>query len=417
MQSQTNSYPKIREILYPLVLVNLLFFIWGFIWNLTNVLVALFKETFELNNFQTSLLTSVSFLAFFALSYPAKFIVERLKTKNSIVLGAVIAGVGLLIFIPAARLLSFNLFLIGTFVIFSGVTFLQIVCNPYVRALGPPKTAASRINLSQGLGAVGAFLTAYVAGGFILKLYAADPFRGIVWFYLILCIMFITLAILVKVANMPLNPTDSNHEEQVTMNTESVKKSAWGFRHFRIGFMVLLLYMGAEAILYQLMTPYFMEQAPITKAVAVDISGILFLGLMVGRLLGAGILIKVNPGRLVGWFAGSAALLIIISMLAGGYVAIYSIVITGFFISIMFATMYSLAIDGLGRFTNEASSFLIMAISGGFFIPLIFGLVADFFSLKTSLIVVMIPLLLASFYGFFGARQKKEEQGGKRVKE
>lgn len=408
MEPQTNSYPKTKDILYPLALVNLLYFMWGFIWNLANILVALFKETFELNNFQTSLLTSVSFLAFFALSYPAKFIIERLKTKKSIVLGAVIAGTGLLIFIPAAKILSFNLFLIGTFVIFSGVTFLQIVCNPYVRALGPLKTAASRINLSQGLGAVGAFLTAYVAGGFILKLYADDPFNGIVWFYLILGIIFILLATLVKIAIIPPNPTDNNNDEVAEMeeNTKTSKKSVWGFRHFRIGFIVLLLYMGAEAILYQLMTPYFMEQEPITKARAVDISGILFLGLMIGRLLGAGILVRIKPGNLVGWFAAIAGLLIVFSMATGGYVAIYSIVITGFFISIMFATIYSLAIDGLGRFTNEASSFLIMAISGGFFIPLIFGLMADYFSLKTSLIVVIIPLLLASWYGFLGSKKK-----------
>ena len=408
MDGQSNSYPKTREIIYPLILLNLLFFMWGFIWNLTNVLVALFKETFELSNFQTSLLTSVSFLAFFALSYPAKFIIEKLRTQKSIVLGASITVAGLLIFIPAARILSFHLFLIGTFVIFSGVTFLQVVCNPYVRALGPPKTAASRINLSQGLGAVGAFLTAYIGGGFILKLYAEDPFKGIVWFYMILGMIFICLAILVRIASMPANPTDDNADDEASESVASTKKSAWGFRNFRIGFIVLLLYMGAEAILYQLMTPYFMEQAPITKATAVDISGLLFLGLMVGRLLGAGILIRVNPGKLVGWFAGIAGLLILISMITGSYLAIYSIVLTGFFISIMFATIYSLAIEGLGRFTNEASSFLIMAISGGFFIPMIFGLVADFFSLDTSLIVVIIPLVLASWYGFFNARQIKK---------
>ena len=226
MLTQTNSYPKTREILYPLILVNLLYFMWGFIWNLANVLVALFKETFELNNFQTSLLTSVSFLAFFALSYPAKFIIERLKTKNSIALGAMIAGIGLLAFIPAAKILSFNLFLTGTFVIFSGVTFLQVVCNPYVRVLGSPKTAASRINLSQGLGAVGAFLTAYVAGGFILKLYEADPFKGIVWFYLILGVIFIILAILIKVAEMPPNPTDKSPGKTITEEMQTDVKSA-----------------------------------------------------------------------------------------------------------------------------------------------------------------------------------------------
>lgn len=406
MQQVQLTYPKTREILYPLFLVNFLFFMWGFIWNLNNVLIALFRETFDLTNFQTSLLTSVSFFAFFALSYPAKLVIGKLKTVNSIALGALIAGAGLLIFIPAALSLSFPLFLTGTFVVFSGVTFLQIACNPYVRALGIPSRAASRINLSQGLGAIGAFLTAYIAGGFILKLFEDDPFRGITWFYLILGILFISLAVMVKLADMPGNPTDdANHgETKGIFHTE--QRSAWGFRHFRIGFVVLLLYMGAEAILYQLMTPYFMEEAVLTKARAVDISGLMFLGLMVGRLLGAGILIRVNPGRLVGWFASLAGSMILISMLTHGYAAIYSIVITGFFISIMFATIYSLAIEGLGRFTNEASSFLIMAISGGFFIPLLFGMIADNFSLKTSLIVVLIPLLLAAWYGFLGARMR-----------
>ncbi len=405
MQASKQTYPLTRKILLPLILVNLLFFMWGFIWNLTNVIVALFQETFELSNFKSSLLTSVSFLAFFALSYPAKIIIERIKTKKAIVLGAGIAGVGLLLFIPASILLSFKLFLLGTFVVFSGVTFLQIVCNPYIRALGPPKTSASRINLSQGIGAIGAFLTAYIAGGFILKIYADNPFRGITWIYLILGLIFILLAILVKLAKMPGNPTDAVQSTEESEKKKASRKNAWGYRHFRIGFFVLLLYMGAEAILYQLMTPYFMEQAHISKARAVDISGILFLGLMIGRLLGAGILIKVAPGKLVGWFAGIAALLVLLSMVTSGFLSVYSIVITGFFISIMFASIYSLAIEGLGRFTNEASSFLIMAIAGGFFIPMIFGLVADYFSLKTSLIVVIIPLLIASWYGFRGSRQ------------
>lgn len=179
------SYPKTKEIILPLILINLLFFMWGFIWNMANVLVALFQDTFDLSNFQTSLLTSVSFLAFFALSYPAKIVISRLKTKKSIILGAVITGSGLLVFVPAAGFRIFNLFLVGTFIVFSGVTFLQIVCNPYIRALGPPNTAASRINLSQGLGAIGAFLTAYIGGGFILKLYADDHLRelsGFTWF-------------------------------------------------------------------------------------------------------------------------------------------------------------------------------------------------------------------------------------------
>ncbi len=218
--------------------------------------------------------------------------------------------------------------------------------------------------------------------------------------------LFLLLAILVKTATMPANPTDDdNHGEAESAATEG-KTSAWGFRHFRVGFIVLLLYMGAEAILYQLMTPYFMQEVEMTKARAVDISGLMFLGLMIGRLLGAGILIRVNAGRLVGVFASMAGLGIIISMFSGGYVAIYSIISTGLFISVMFATIFSLAIEGLGKFTNEASSFLILAISGGFFIPLLFGLANDYFSLKASLVVVLLPLLLAAWYGFFGAKRR-----------
>ncbi|MDD4646272.1 MAG: MFS transporter [Bacteroidales bacterium] len=411
MKLAETTRPSVKQNIYPLILVNFQFFLWGFIWNLNNVLIGLFRETFDLNNFRMSLLTSISFFAFFAMSYPAKLIISRIKTVNAIILGSGITGIGMLIFIPAALILSYPLFLVGTFLVFSGVTFLQISCNPYVRALGSPASAASRINFSQAMGAVGAFLTAYIGGGFILKLFANDPFKGIVWFYLILGVLFISMALLVKVANMPANPTDDcNHGEAEGLNTGN-QRSAWDFRNFRRGFVVLLLYMGAEAILYQLMTPYFMgEVTTLTKARAVDISGLMFLGLMLGRLLGAGMLLRVNPGRLVGWFAALAALMIIVSMLTTGYAAIYTIVSTGFFISIMFATIYSLAIEGLGRYTNEASSFLIMAISGGFFIPLLFGLVADNFSVKTSLIIVVVPLLLAAWYGFLGAKKPKKSE-------
>jgi len=392
--------------LYPLILVNFQFFLLGFVWNLANVLVALFQETFDLNNFETSALTSISFLAFFVISYPARLFINRYKTVTTIVTGCMLAAMGLLVFVPGALLMSYPFFLAGVFIMFSGATFLQVACNPYVRALGPDKSAASRINFSQGLGATGAFFTSYVAGGFILKLFKDDPFQGIVWFYLTLTVLYAGLGLLIRKAHMPVNPNETVQEKAVDRSSADNKKSAWSYRHFRTGFIVLLLYMGAEAVLYQLMTPYFMEEAPIDKARAVDISGLLFLGLMIGRLGGAGMLLRVNPGRLIGWFGALAGLLVIISMATHGYVAIYSITLTGFFISIMFATIFSLSVDGLGRFTNEASSYLVMAISGGFFVPLLFGLAADYMSLKTSLVIVLIPLLLASWYGFFGARKK-----------
>ncbi|MBA7577084.1 L-fucose-proton symporter [subsurface metagenome] len=154
--------------LYSVLLIYFLFFMWGFIWNLFNVLASWFQETFELSNTQTSLGTSISFLAFFLMSYPSKIIIINLGTKNSISLGSLITGVGLLFFLPAAYAENYNLFLIGLFIIFSGVTILQTVCNPYIGLLGDMKNRAARINFAQGVGAVGAALTAPLGGWFIL---------------------------------------------------------------------------------------------------------------------------------------------------------------------------------------------------------------------------------------------------------
>ncbi|HSH20632.1 MAG TPA: hypothetical protein VLA03_09270, partial [Draconibacterium sp.] len=167
-----------------------------------------------------------------------------------------------------------------------------------------------------------------------------------------------------------------------------------------IGFIIMFVYMGAEAILYQLMTPYFKEVGQITNAEAVRLSAIIFYGLMAGRLLGAWAMTKIDPAKILGFFALIAALLVLTSMIMGGTIGIYAITSIGFFISIMFASIFALATKGLGEHTNEASSFVIMAISGGFFIPLLFGVIADYFSLQTSLIVVVIPLLATSLYGF-----------------
>jgi FHS family L-fucose permease-like MFS transporter len=159
--------------------------------------------------------------------------------------------------------------------------------------------------------------------------------------------------------------------------------------------------MGAEAILYQLMTPYFKEVGQIDNAGAVRFSAIIFYGLMSGRLLGALIMTKVDTAKVLGIFALIAALLVGVAMVAGGKTGIYAITSTGFFISIIFASVFTLATKGLGAYTSEASSFVIMAISGGFIVPLLFGVIADFFSLQTSLIIVAIPLLATSLYAFF----------------
>jgi FHS family L-fucose permease-like MFS transporter len=376
---------------------------WGFIWNLFNVLATFFQETFSLSNTQTSLGTSLSFLAFFLMSYPAKIVIQRLGTKRSIVLASMITAIGLALFFPASAVKSYTFFLFGLFVMFSGVTILQTVCNPYIGVLGIEKNRAARINFAQGVGAIGAALTAPLGGWFMLEVFEQDIFGGIKIFYLITAAIFVLLALLIWFADMPPNPTEMSNDTSVAKPRAGI---VFRYPHFTIGFIVMFLYMGAEAVLYQLMTPYFKEIGQIGNAEAVRYSAIIFYGLMAGRLLGAWTMTKLRPAKILGWFALIAALLVFTSMISDGKTGIYAITAIGFFISIMFASIFALATRGLGVHTNEASSFMIMAISGGFFIPLLFGVVADFFSLKTSLIVVIIPLLLASWYGFYGSRVK-----------
>lgn len=382
---------------FPLTLIYLLFFMWGFIWNLFNVLATWFQETFELTHTQTSLGTSLSFLAFFLMSYPAKIIIYKLRTKNAISLGSLITGTGLILFLPAAYAGNYNLFLAALFVVFSGVTILQAVCNPYIGVLGSPKNRGARINFAQGIGAIGAALTAPLGGWFILEIYGNNIYGGIKIFYLILAALFIFAGIVVKIVSLPPNPT----EVSGTGSDPVLKRwGAFKYRHFVVGFILMFLYMGAEAVLYQLMTPYFKEIGEIDNARAVRFSAIIFYGLMAGRLLGAWFMTRINPAKIMAIFALTAALLVTASMITTGTTGIYAITATGFFISIMFASLFDLSTRDLGIYTNEASSFMIMAISGGFFIPLLYGLIADSFSLKASLIVVIIPLALTSAYGF-----------------
>lgn len=395
-------YPKKTNSVFPIVLIYLLFFMWGFIWNLFNVLATFFQENFELSNTEVSLGTSLSFLAFFLMSYPAKIIIQKMGTKNAISMGACSTSLGLLIFIPASFARSYSIYLVGLFVLFCGVTILQTVCNPYIGILGTSKNREARINFAQGVGAIGAALTAPLGGWFMLQLFENNVFGGIKLFYLTVAGIFIALAVLVRMANMPANSTETRDKNELE------KKGAFKYPHFVVGFIIMFVYMGAEAILYQLMTPYFKEIGGIDNAQAVKLSAIIFYGLMAGRLLGAWTMTKIKPSNILGVFALVATLLVLSSMIFGGQVGIYAITAIGFFISIMFASIFALATTNLGKYTNQASSFLIMAISGGFFIPLLFGVVADSFSLRISLIVVVIPLLATSFYGFYFKQLLKE---------
>ncbi len=386
-----------KNSIIPFLLIIMLFFTWGFIWNFFNIIAAFFQEAFELSNTMLSLGTSISFLAFFVMPYPSKYIIRKYGIKKSITFGALTAGLGMLAVCFASFLKSYSPFLIGFFILFSGVTILQTVCNPYIGSLGKTTNRESRINFAQGIGAVGAALTAPVGGWFILQLFSNDIFGGIKLFALIIALLFFLLALFVSQSEIQSFSTEL---EKNQAGHSMITKKVFRFKHFKTGLIIMFLYMGAEAIIFQLMTPYFKETGFVGNIEAVMLSSFIFYGLVVGRLIGSWLMSKINPSKLLGISSLIASIMLLLSILIGGKTGIYLAASVGLFISINFATIFALSTDDLGKLTYDASSYLIMAISGGFFIPMIYGLIADFVSLLASLSIIIIIFLLCSIYGF-----------------
>jgi len=393
-----------------------LFFIWGFITVINNTLLPHLRSVFELNYTQTTLIESVWFIAYFVASIPSAKLIERVGYKRSMVVGLSIMAVGALGMIPAARIPSYGLTLAALFVIASGITLLQVAANPYVAVVGPPETASSRLNLVQAFNSLGTTFAPLFGGYLILgrstsgtvdagaTLTAAERYadaQAVQLPYLIVAAVLIVLAIVIARFKLP----DMGAETRRASAQERRGHSLWRHRNLVFGVPAIFIYLIAEIGVANLFIN-FVSQPDIGNVTHEQASRYLFLlwgGMMVGRFVGAFIMRAVPAERVLAWFSVGAFVVMVITSFAHGSVAMWSLILVGLFHSIMFPTIFTLGIRGLGPLTEEGSGLLIMAIAGGALV-IVQGWLADSFGLQLSFLLTAACELYVLFYALWGSK-------------
>jgi MFS transporter, FHS family, L-fucose permease len=394
--------------LIPFITVSALFFIFGFITNLNMALVPHLRSIFDLPYAWAMLAESAFFLAYFVFSSPTSKLIESIGYKRTMVVSLFVQVVGCLLFVPAAKMVSFPLFLTAVFVVGAGVTALQTSVNPYVSILGPEHSAPVRLTLAQALNSFGGMLAPLVAGAYILtdpdklatKAAIADTVRGP---YIAIAAALLILGLAVAFAHLP-PITETQSFRPAKAGDPLLSRSIWSYKHTVLGALGIFFYVGVEVGLASIAVNYFKTQGMSSAKTASFLVSLYWGGALVGRLLGSWILTKVQSGKLLGIFGLTAAALIAISMFTSGDVAIWTLVLCGFFNSIMFPNIFTLGIAGLGPMTSKGSGLIMTAVVGGAVIPYLLGALADRMGIQHSFVLPVICYLYIAYYGLLGSK-------------
>lgn len=417
------------------IFLTSLFFLWGFITVLVDSLIPRLREVFELTYFQSGLVQLAFFGAYFLLSIPAGFILAKIGYKKGIILGLAVMGLGCLLFYPAASFRVYGIFMSAIFVLAGGMTILQVAANPYVAALGPESSASSRLNLSQAFNSLGTAVAPAVGALFILsdkiksteeiaslttvdkEVYFASeaaavqsPFLVLAAFVLLLALVFV----FVKLPQLMEKAANGGHRELLSQ------------KPLVLGAIGIFVYVGAEVAIGSYLVNYFLDLDLANaikgsesmrsfaegtlglnlaeldqKAIVGGFVTFYWTGAMIGRFIGAYLTKIINPAKVLSAFAIGALLMIIISMNTTGFVAMWSILAVGLFNSIMFPTIFTLALDGLDDLKPQASGILCTMIVGGAIIPPFYGLLTDNIGFQWAFTLVLACYGYILFYGFY----------------
>lgn len=436
-----------------LALLTSLFFMWGFITCLNDIMIPHLKGLFEMNNLETMLIQFTFFGAYFLMSLPAGNIVGRIGYQRGIVLGLVTTGIGALLFIPASMMINYVFFLSAFFVLASGITILQVAANPYVAILGKPETASSRLNMTQALNSFGTTIAPLLGAMFILvddSAPAIEKADAVQMPYIGIAATLFVIALVFAFAKLPVITASEETSEKL----DTKKKTAWNFPHLVKGAISIFLYVGAEVAIGSFLILFFAEPeiAGLSHAEGAKFVAFYWGGAMIGRFLGAvmlsdtaktvkyyativaiavfafllGLYIKEDlqlaliffgftilnivgfivgknkPARTLAVFAAIVVLLVATTVFFSGHFAMWTIVAVGLFNSIMFPTIFTLAIDGLGVHTSQGSGILCMAIVGGAIIPLIMGYVSDIFGYHHAFLITLACYAYIFYYAVKG---------------
>jgi FHS family L-fucose permease-like MFS transporter len=423
------------------IFLTTLFFLWGFITVLVDSLVPRLKDVFEMSYAKTVLVQFAFFVAFFVFSLPAGFLLSKIGYKKGIVLGLLTMALGCLLFYPAAAYRAFPVFLIGYFTLAGGITILQVAANPYVALLGSEEGASSRLNLSQAFNALGTTIAPVVGALFLLSdsvktsqeiallsaiektdYYVAEA-ETVQTPFILIAVSIAVLALIFGFIKLPKVMEESPKGGYLKLLKNKV---------MLLGALGIFVYVGAEVSIGSFLVNYFSEMnlnavvsqnetmMQIANTIASvfnktfsdadpkSLLGVFVIfywgGAMIGRFVGAYLTKIMTPGKVLTIFAVLAIMMILISINTVGLISMWSILAVGLFNSIMFPTIFTLSLEGLGDLKAQASGLLCMAIVGGAIIPFIFGSLIDSFGFKTAFILTILCYCYILFFGRMKAK-------------
>jgi MFS transporter, FHS family, L-fucose permease len=406
----------------PLAIVTTLFFMWGFLTCLNDILVPHLKSIFDLSYAHVMLIQFSFFSAYFLFSIPWAKVVNAIGYQRTMVVGLLCMAVGAFLFVPAASSASFSLFLGALIVLAAGITGLQVAANPYVVVLGKPETASSRLDLTQAFNSLGTTIAPKLGGLLILTavpltieemkalsppalhLYRVQEAASVKMPYIVIGIALLLLAALISASKLPTIATAAKSRG------EQINDSVWKHPNLIFGALGIFAYVGAEVSIGSFLVNYFGQAdiAALSTKTAAGYVSFYWGGAMVGRFLGAGLLRRIKTGHLLAIFAVCTSLLVTLSMLTHGHFAMWSILAVGFFNSVMFPSIFSLGLAELGPLTGNGSGILNMAIVGGAILPLIQGAIADQIGIHHAFFVPVICYLYILFYALSGSKPNSE---------
>ena len=411
-----------------MAMVTTLFFMWGFLTALNDILIPHLKAIFDLNYAWVMLINSAFFGGYFLFAVPSGKLIEKIGYKKTMVVGLLVMAVGAVLFVPAADVPSFPLFLAALIVLAAGVAALQVAANPYVTVLGPARTASSRLNLTQAFNSLGTTIAPAVGGylilaahpeattglqqltGAALQLHRQQEASSVKLPYIGIALALTALALAIAMFNLP--KIEATREFRPMGETDAAARDLWKQRQLVLGTLGIFLYVGAEVAIGSFLINYFTqpEIGHMTVQAAARLVSLYWFGAMIGRFIGAAVLQKLPTRAVLGTVAIVACLLVVTSMLSAGWLAMGTIIAVGLFNSVMFPSIFSLGVEGLGPLTGKGSGLLVMAIVGGAIVPLAEGALADRIGIHHAFILPALCYIYIAFYGFKGSIHKTEPE-------
>jgi len=409
-------------------IATVLFFMWGFLTCLNDILIPHLKHIFSLNYGQALLVQFAFFSSYFIFALPSGKLVEWRGYKQTMVIGLIVMAAGALLFLPAATTVSYGLFLTALVVLAAGITCLQVAANPYVTNLGPQSTAASRLNLAQAFNSFGTFIAPFFGGALILgaadatpeslqslsasalHIYREQEASSVRLPYFGIALTLIALAVAIALIKLPA--TDFTRDFRPGELQAKPTGSIWSHPYLLMGAIGIFVYVGAEVSIGSFLINYFglPQIGGLSPKTAANLVPFYWGGAMVGRFIGSAILRRISAGKVLAAAAFVACCLVITTMMSSGHLAIGSVILVGLFNSIMFPTIFTLGLAGLGELTSKGSSLMVAAIVGGALIPLAEGHLADRIGVQHAFIIPTVCYVYIALFGIFASRRKDIDQ-------